>query len=234
MCCTRLAGNTGRKHDAKKSPSRHHRTISLGCIFATKAYINNRKKLLSSNTSSTRPRNMVNFGPLTAEIGSGVWGTPANFNGFRILAPLLHGTLVVGVSQTAAFNRGHHLYSAGRPSGWALAHILVPSIMICSILPVHITCLAIFLHNLSPCPLVCLLIWSPPPHIPYISSPNHCLLFTTHAHTIATCLWSPYVIGQTIIFLPCDFYLSIFFFIPHLISAIADWMSTILLHMAWP
>jgi len=26
---------------------------------------------------------MANFGPLTAEIGSGVWGTPANFNGFR-------------------------------------------------------------------------------------------------------------------------------------------------------
>jgi len=28
------------------------------------------------------------------------------------LAALLHGTLVVGVSQTAAFNRGRHLYSA--------------------------------------------------------------------------------------------------------------------------
>jgi len=27
-------------------------------------------------------------------------GPPANFNGFRILAALLHGTLVVGVSQT--------------------------------------------------------------------------------------------------------------------------------------
>jgi len=43
---------------------------------------------------------MVNFGLLVAEIGSGVWGIPANFNGFRILAALLHGTLVVGVSQT--------------------------------------------------------------------------------------------------------------------------------------
>jgi len=42
---------------------------------------------------------MVNFGPLTAEIGSGVWGNPVNFNGFRELA-LLHGTLVLGVSQT--------------------------------------------------------------------------------------------------------------------------------------
>ena len=43
---------------------------------------------------------MVNFGPLAAQIGSLVWGTPANFNGFRVLAALLHGTLVVGVSQT--------------------------------------------------------------------------------------------------------------------------------------
>ena len=53
-----------------------------------------------------------------------------------------------------------------------------------------------------------------------------------------TCfLWSPYVIGQTIIFLPCDFNLSsffFFFFFPRLISAAVDWMSTILPHMVWP
>jgi len=41
----------------------------------------------------------------------------------RVLAALLHGTLAVGVSQTAALNRGRHPYSAGRPSHWALAHI---------------------------------------------------------------------------------------------------------------
>jgi len=42
-------------------------------------------------------------------------------------------------------------------------------------------------------------------------------------------LWSPYVIGQTIIFLPRDFnLLSSSFFIPRLISAAAGWMSTIL------
>jgi len=50
------------------------------------------KNLLSSNTSSTFPDNMVNVGPLTAEIGSGVWGTPTNFKWFRVLAALLHGT----------------------------------------------------------------------------------------------------------------------------------------------
>ena len=41
---------------------------------------------------------MVNFGPLAAEIVSLVWDAPAN--GFGVLAALLHGTLVVGVSQT--------------------------------------------------------------------------------------------------------------------------------------
>jgi len=43
---------------------------------------------------------MVNFGPLVAEIISLVWGTPAHFNGLRVLAAILHGTVVVGVSQT--------------------------------------------------------------------------------------------------------------------------------------
>jgi len=81
---------------AKKSPSGpgHHRTTLSGYIFAIKARIDNREKLLSSNISFTCHHNMVNFGPLAAEIGPVVWGTPANFNGFRVLAALLH------VSQT--------------------------------------------------------------------------------------------------------------------------------------
>jgi len=61
---------------------------------------------------------MVKFGPLAVEIGPVVWGTPANFNGFRVLGALLHGTLVLGVSQTlqrltegATYIRqsGHHV-----------------------------------------------------------------------------------------------------------------------------
>ena len=60
------------------------------------------KHLLNTDTSSTRPHNMVNFGLLTAEseICWRVWGTPAHFNRFHVLAALLHGTLVVGVSET--------------------------------------------------------------------------------------------------------------------------------------
>jgi len=50
--------------------------------------------------SSRCPHNIVNLGPLAAEIGLPVWGTPANFSSFRVLAALLHGSQVVGVSQT--------------------------------------------------------------------------------------------------------------------------------------
>ena len=125
MCCKRLAGNTGRKNDAKNC---HLTTIAQLCrvISSQLRHISTiGKNLLSSNITSTCPYSMVNFGPLTAEINWRVWGTPSYFNGYRILAALLHGSQVVGVSQTAALNRGRHLCSAGRPSRWALAHILV-------------------------------------------------------------------------------------------------------------
>jgi len=46
---------------------------------------------------------MAKFGPLAAETDPVVWGTPVNFNGFCVLAALLHGTLVVGVSQTLQY-----------------------------------------------------------------------------------------------------------------------------------
>ena len=49
------------------------------------------------------------LGRVTADNGSGVWGTPANFNGFCVFGVLLHGTLVVGRGRQpnfAALNRG--------------------------------------------------------------------------------------------------------------------------------
>ena len=86
---------------AKISPSAHHRTTLLGYIFATKARFDiGKKNLLSSNISSRCLHNMVNFCLLAAEIGPVGWETPANFNGFRVLAALLHGSPVVDVSQT--------------------------------------------------------------------------------------------------------------------------------------
>ena len=50
--------------------------------------------------SPTRPYNTVNFGALAAEIGSLVWGTAANFNGFRVMAALLQRRRSTEANQT--------------------------------------------------------------------------------------------------------------------------------------
>jgi len=119
----RLAENAGCKKIAKNSPYTYHGITLSGSIIATKVCIDNRKNMLNSNISPTS----LQYGELRPTSG---WdrfvslGHPANFNGFRVLAAL-QGTLVVGVSQSAALNRGCHLYLAGRPVRWALAHILV-------------------------------------------------------------------------------------------------------------
>jgi len=127
--------------DAKnrqKSPSAHRRTTLSGYIFANKAFIDNRKKMLNSNISSTCSHNMVNFCLLTAEICWRVWGTPAHFNRFRVLASLLYQRRWTEVNKTLQdvwpssalvhyitefsllliFNRGRYLYSEdGRLDG---------------------------------------------------------------------------------------------------------------------
>jgi len=85
----------------KKLRSSHHLTTLSRCIFATKACVDSQKKnSLNSNMSSIRLHNMANFGPLTAEIGSGVWGTPANFNRFRVLPLLLQRRHSLEANQT--------------------------------------------------------------------------------------------------------------------------------------
>jgi len=90
--------------DSKKSPKiRHLGTIAQLCQAVSSQLMHVStigKNSLNSNTSPTCRHNMVNFSPLTADIRSGVWCTPANFNGFCVLAALLQGNLVVGVSQT--------------------------------------------------------------------------------------------------------------------------------------
>jgi len=46
------------------------------------------------------PHNMMNFCLVTAEIDWWILGTPANFNGFRVLASLLHRSHSTEVNQT--------------------------------------------------------------------------------------------------------------------------------------
>ena len=61
---------------------------------------------------------MANFGSLAAEIGSGVWGTPTNFNGFRVLPSLLQRRRSSEANQTLhgvwpSHGRVHCIYIFG-------------------------------------------------------------------------------------------------------------------------
>jgi len=84
----------------QKSPSAHHRTSLSGYILATKVCINNRKKAdkrqyllhMSSQYAELRP---INGWQLLASLGH-----PANFNGFRDLAALLHQCCSTDVNTT--------------------------------------------------------------------------------------------------------------------------------------
>jgi len=112
----------------KKSLSVHRRTTLSGYIFATEARIDNGKKLVKHQYLPHMPLQYGELGLLMAEICCRVWGTPANLNGFRVSHL---GSVTARYSSSgrqpnyAVFNRRCHLYSAGRRSRWALAHILV-------------------------------------------------------------------------------------------------------------
>ena len=101
--------------------NRHFGTITQLCRAISLQLFDNRKKnLLNIDTSSICPHHMVNFGLLTPEMCWQVWGTPANSRLGSVTARHSSSGLQLNF---AALNRGRHLYSAGRPSRWALAYI---------------------------------------------------------------------------------------------------------------
>ena len=116
----------GRKKIAKNSPFGHRRTNLSGYIFATDARIDNREKPVKQQYLfhvSTR------YGELRPTIGWDLLarlGHPCKFQRVSRL-----GSVTARHSSSerqpnfAALNTGRHLYSKGRPSRWALAHILV-------------------------------------------------------------------------------------------------------------
>jgi len=119
-CCKRLAENRGRK----KSPQvRHLGTIEQLCqarpyIFATKARIDNRTKLVKEQYFFHMPLQYCELRPITGWDQLASLGHPCKFQQGSLLAVLLH-TPVVGVSQTlrrwtegATYIRqgGHHVW----------------------------------------------------------------------------------------------------------------------------
>jgi len=91
--------------DAKKSPkiaiwAPSHNFVGLYLRSEDKHRQSAKKTFLNSNISFRCPHNMANVGPLAAEIGLPVWGTPANFNRFRVLASLLQRRRSLEANQT--------------------------------------------------------------------------------------------------------------------------------------
>ena len=110
------------KYRMQKSPFWHYRTTLSGCIFAAETCIDNRKKTCEiSIPPPQRELRATNGWDLLASLGH-----PWTFKWVSHL-----GSVTVRHSSSgreprfAALNRGRHLYSAGWPSCWALAHILV-------------------------------------------------------------------------------------------------------------
>jgi len=131
MSCTRLAGNAG----PPKSPKIRH----LGTIAQRRRAMSSqlrhvstiRKKLVKQRYLLHAPQ----YGELRPTTG---WDLLASLghshpNKFQRVSRL--GSVTARHSSSGhqpnfeALNRGRHLYSSGRPSDWALAHILVIDIV---------------------------------------------------------------------------------------------------------
>ena len=96
MCCTRIAENTWHKNNI-----RHLRTIAKaqicpGIYLRNQGIYRHSKKLLNINTSSQYGK----LWPASGWDGWRVWDTPANLNGFRVLASLLHRRRSTDVKHT--------------------------------------------------------------------------------------------------------------------------------------
>jgi len=123
MCCTWLAGNARPKKIAK---SRHLGTIAQLCraMSSQLRHVSTMGKIvkqqylpqMSSQYGELRPTNgWDRFGSL---------GHPCKFQRVSHLGSVTARHSSSGRQQNfATLNRGRHLYSAGRPSRWTLAHI---------------------------------------------------------------------------------------------------------------
>jgi len=125
MCCARLAGNAGPKKSPKIAIWAPSHKLS-GYVSATKAPINNRKKFVKQQCL---PHMASQYGELRPTSGWDLLASLRHPCKFQRVSRL--GCVTARCSSSgrqpnfAELNRGRHLYSAGRPSRWALAHISI-------------------------------------------------------------------------------------------------------------
>jgi len=124
-CCARLVANVGRK---KSSKSRHLGTFPQLCRAIS-------SQLRHVSTIGKRQQYLLHMSPQYGELRPTCgWdpfvslGHPCKFQQVSRLGSITaRHSCSERQPNFAALNRGRHLYSAGRPSRWALAHILVGS-----------------------------------------------------------------------------------------------------------
>jgi len=110
---------------AKKLPSGHHCTTLSGYIFPTEARIDNQKIVKKQYLLHMSPQH-GELQPTSGWDRSGTLGHPSSFQRVSCLGSITARHSNIGCRPNfATLNRGRHLHSAGRPSRWALAHILV-------------------------------------------------------------------------------------------------------------
>jgi len=124
MCCAQLTENTGRKNSPK---SRHLGTIPQLCraISSQLGHVSTIGKKL------VKQQYLLHISPQYGELRpTSGWdcfvslGHPCNFQRVLHLGSITARHSSSGHEPNfAALNRGRHLYSAGRPSRWALADI---------------------------------------------------------------------------------------------------------------
>jgi len=101
-------------------------------------YRQSEKNLLSSKVSPTCPQNMVNLRPSSGWDLLVSLGHPCKFQPVSRLCIVTarHSSSGSGCQPNfAALHRGRQLYSAGRPSPWALAHISSGCSSVCICIP---------------------------------------------------------------------------------------------------
>jgi len=109
-------------------------------------------------------RSMVDIQSVAAEIRRGKKQKKKkkkierNYRAKNIMAPLLHRATITTVLRPFVWDYPGEPVpeeTFTHPPSWSSSNLyqLLPSTAIHSILSVQITCLAIFLHNLSPCPI---------------------------------------------------------------------------------
>jgi len=123
LLCGRVFSSYSRDSDDDVKKIWHHRTTLSGYIFAAKACIGNRKKLVKHRYLL---HVLIIWWTYWRLRSVGELGHPCKFQRVLRLGSVTAWHCSNGHQPNiAALNRGRHQYSAGWPSRWAMAHILV-------------------------------------------------------------------------------------------------------------